>query len=84
MDTPVLYTAEVSLSSDGKEYDKISVPFGIRTLSFSAEKGFLLNGKSMKLKGGCVHHDNGLLSAAIDAPKKGNGQAGETDEGYTH
>ena len=56
VDTPVLYTAEVSLSSDGKEYDKISVPFGIRTLSFSAEKGFLLNGKSMKLKGGCVHH----------------------------
>ena len=49
VDTPVLYTAEVSLSSDGKEYDKISVPFGIRTLSFSAEKGFLLNGKSMKL-----------------------------------
>ena len=64
VDTPVLYTAEVSLSSDGKEYDKISVPFGIRTLSFSAEKGFLLNGKSMKLKGGCVHHDNGLLGAA--------------------
>lgn len=64
VDTPVLYTAEVSLSSDGEEYDKISVPFGIRTLSFSAEKGFLLNGKSMKLKGGCVHHDNGLLGAA--------------------
>lgn len=64
VDTPVLYTAEVSVSSDGREYDKISIPFGIRTLSFSAEEGFLLNGKPMKLKGGCVHHDNGLLGAA--------------------
>lgn len=67
VNTPVLYTAEVSLSSGGKQYDKITIPFGIRTLHFSAEKGFLLNGKSLKLKGGCIHHDNGLLGAvAID------------------
>ena len=67
VDTPVLYTAEVSLFSNEKEYDKITVPFGIRTLSFSADKGFLLNGKPVKLKGGCIHHDNGLLGAvAID------------------
>ena len=66
-DTPVLYTARISLSSNGKECDEISIPFGIRTISFSADKGFLLNSKPVKLKGGCVHHDNGLLGAvAID------------------
>lgn len=64
VDNPVLYTAELSISSNGKQYDKISIPFGIRTISFSAKEGFLLNGKSLKLKGGCVHHDNGLLGAA--------------------
>lgn len=63
VETPVLYTAEISVSVDGKVYDKISVPFGIRTISFSAEKGFQLNGKTLKLKGGCLHHDNGLLGA---------------------
>ncbi|NDV82517.1 glycoside hydrolase family 2 TIM barrel-domain containing protein [Bacteroides sp. 51] len=63
VDTPILYTAEVSLSSSGKVFDKISVPFGVRTLSVSAEKGFQLNGKTIKLKGGCLHHDNGLLGA---------------------
>lgn len=64
VDTPVLYTAEVSVRSGEKECDKICIPFGIRTISFSAEEGFLLNGKSVKLKGGCLHHDNGLLGAA--------------------
>ncbi len=39
-------------------------PFGVRTISFSAERGFQLNGKTIKLKGGCLHHDNGLLGAA--------------------
>ena len=40
------------------------MPFGIRTIEFSAKEGFLLNGKPLKLKGGCLHHDNGLLGAA--------------------
>lgn len=64
VDTPHLYKAEITLSSEDKEYDKISVPFGIRTISFTAQDGFMLNGKSMNLKGGCIHHDNGLLGAA--------------------
>ncbi len=64
VNTPILYTAVVTVSSNGKETDRISIPFGIRTLSFSAEKGFQLNGKTLKLKGGCLHHDNGLLGAA--------------------
>ncbi len=67
VERPVLYTAEISFVADGKEQGKLSIPFGIRTISVSAEKGFLLNGKPLKLKGGCIHHDNGLLGAvAID------------------
>lgn len=63
LDNPFLYTAKVSVAG-GKDTDEITIPFGIRTIEFSAEKGFLLNGKSLKLKGGCIHHDNGLLGAA--------------------
>ena len=37
--------------------------FGIRTIAFSVDKGFQLNGKTVELKGGCVHHDNGPLGA---------------------
>lgn len=64
VDNPKLYKAEFALAADGKEIDKITIPFGIRTISFSADKGFMLNGKTLKLKGCCVHHDNGLLGAA--------------------
>lgn len=62
-DSPVLYTAEVTLSGG----DVYSVPFGIRSIEISAEKGFLLNGESVLLRGGCVHHDNGFLGAAAIA-----------------
>lgn len=66
-DDPELYTAEISLIVNGNLKDRIVVPFGIRSISFSAEKGFLLNGQPVKLKGGCIHHDNGVLGgAAID------------------
>lgn len=64
--TPNMYEAVVSLEFGGLK-DRLVVPFGIRTLEFSAEKGFLLNGEPTLLKGGCLHHDNGLLgSAAIE------------------
>lgn len=64
VDTPVLYVADIKLKSDGKLKDQLILPFGIREITFSAKEGFLLNGVAMKLKGGCVHHDNGLLGAA--------------------
>lgn len=67
VEKPWLYTAEISLKVDGEEKDKLTIPFGIRTLEFSADKGFLLNGKSLKLKGACIHHDNGLLGSAAIA-----------------
>ena len=67
-DNPYRYQARISLlDAAGSVRDVLEIPFGIRTIAFSADKGFLLNGKSVNLRGGCVHHDNGLLGgAAID------------------
>lgn len=50
---------------------KSSFEYGIRSISFDAEKGFLLNGKAMKINGACMHHDNGILGAmAFDAAEE--------------
>ena len=38
--------------------------FGIRSIAFNAEQGFLLNGQPIELNGGCLHHDNGILGAS--------------------
>jgi beta-galactosidase len=62
-DAPVLYSAVTRVRKNGKVLDEVVTPFGIRTLEWSAEKGLLLNGKSIKLAGGSVHHDNGPLGA---------------------
>ncbi len=63
-ETPVLYRAEVEVLSGGKLLDRESVSFGIRSLAWNSREGLLLNGKSIKLRGGCVHHDHGPLGAA--------------------
>lgn len=60
IDAPNLYKATVSLSSG----DSAEETFGIRTIEYSVTKGLTLNGKSILLNGGCVHHDNGILGAA--------------------
>jgi beta-galactosidase len=64
LDNPYLYQAKVSLFLNGKILDQTTMPFGIRKIQFDGGKGFLLNDKSVKLKGGCVHHDLGPLGAA--------------------
>lgn len=64
VESPDLYQAEIVLETDDNIRDEYQQSFGIRSLEFSAEKGFLLNGKPVLLKGGCMHHDNGLLGAA--------------------
>ena len=64
VDQPYLYTLRSELLLDGAVADSESTVFGIRTFSVDAQNGFKLNGVAMKLKGGCVHHDNGLLGAA--------------------
>ncbi|HEY9128169.1 MAG TPA: glycoside hydrolase family 2 TIM barrel-domain containing protein [Acidobacteriaceae bacterium] len=61
---PTLYRAVTELQVDGKVVDRVETPFGVRTLKWSTEQGLLLNGKPVKLLGGSVHHDNGLLGAA--------------------
>lgn len=62
-ETPVLYKAVSEIHESGSIIDQTETDFGIRSLSFDAENGFLLNGKAVKLKGGCVHHDNGILGS---------------------
>jgi beta-galactosidase len=65
--TPKLYRAEVEVAVGGKAVDRSSVTFGIRSIEVDIEHGLRINGETIKLKGGCVHHDNGILgSAAFD------------------
>jgi len=67
VDAPQLYGAEVELQVNGKTTDTVATRFGIRKVEVDAERGLRINGESVKLKGGCLHHDNGLLGAcAID------------------
>ena len=63
-DSPALYRAVTQVRRAGTVVDEVVTPFGIRSLKWSPEKGLLLNGKTIKLTGGSVHHDNGPLGAA--------------------
>ncbi|HEY9124974.1 MAG TPA: glycoside hydrolase family 2 TIM barrel-domain containing protein [Bacteroidales bacterium] len=63
-ESPNLYNAQIQILKEKQVVDNIKTQFGIRSISFSAENGFQLNGKTIKLNGGCVHHDNGCLGAA--------------------
>jgi beta-galactosidase len=63
-ETPHLYQAEVTILLNNNESDRTQTTFGIRSIKFTTENGFQLNGKSVKINGGCVHHDNGCLGAA--------------------
>jgi len=63
-ETPNLYQAQVQIVKDKKVIDDTKKAFGIRSIKFTTENGFQLNGKTVKLNGGCVHHDNGCLGAA--------------------
>lgn len=64
-DSPQLYQAEVRLTTtDGQVLDGETVTFGFRTVAYDAHQGLLLNGQPLKLCGGCLHHDNGILGAA--------------------
>ena len=66
-ETPTLYKAVSRVAIGTVVADEYQTPFGIRTLKYSVENGLQLNGKTIKLSGGCMHHDNGPLgSAAID------------------
>ena len=62
---PYLYQIRAKLMVDGKVTDTSIVPLGLRTLDFSPDKGFALNGQWMKVKGVCVHDDAGVLGTAV-------------------
>ena len=62
-ESPTLYRMVTTISVAGEVADRVETPFGVRAIHFDAETGFTLNGKPLKLRGGCVHHDNGCLGA---------------------
>lgn len=65
-ETPYLYDVKLSLVADGKTLDVQHQKLGVRTVKFSAEGSFQLNGVTRKIKGVCLHHDLGPLGAAVN------------------
>ena len=67
-DAPTLYTLETELRRGPAVLDRTATPFGVRIIAFDVAHGMTVNGQPTKLRGGCIHHDNGLLGAcAFDA-----------------
>ena len=69
-ENPYLYTARFLLydgeeADEAKLIDRMDIPFGVRTIEFHKDNGFLLNGKRVKIKGVALHHEAGLLGAAV-------------------
>lgn len=63
-DTPHLYKCQVSIFSEKKVWDTNEFLYGIRRITLDSVYGLRINGESVKLRGTCVHHDNGILGAA--------------------
>ena len=66
LEKPKLYKAISQVIVDGKIVDEYTTTFGIRSFAFDRDKGFLLNGNSIKINGVCDHHDLGCLGSAIN------------------
>jgi len=66
IDHPYLYTLVTEVLDDNRVVDRYRTSFGVRTIAFDREKGFLLNGKARKLHGACLHHDLGALGVAVN------------------
>ncbi|RZK61379.1 MAG: glycoside hydrolase family 2, partial [Pedobacter sp.] len=64
--SPYLYTVETQIWANKRLADTYITPLGIRTFSFDADKGFVLNGQATKIKGVCMHHDLGALGSAFN------------------
>jgi beta-galactosidase len=67
LDDPQLYFAVSKIISDGAVVDEVTNIFGLRESHFDASRGFFLNGKNLKIKGVCLHHDAGPIGAAVPA-----------------
>lgn len=66
IENPELYTSVTEVKVNRKIVDQYKTPFGIRNFTFDYNKGFILNGKQVKIKGVCLHHDLGALGSAIN------------------
>ena len=64
--SPALYTAVTTVTQRGKVVDTYETPFGIRSIRFTPDQGFLLNGQRVQFKGVCNHHDLGALGTAFN------------------
>ncbi|MBQ3041346.1 MAG: DUF4982 domain-containing protein [Clostridia bacterium] len=64
VDTPNVYTVKTTLTVD-KKIDTDEAIFGVRTVNVDSKNGFILNGRSVKLRGGCIHHDQGALGVSV-------------------
>ncbi len=65
LDNPHLYKAKVNIVQNDALVDAYEFNLGIRSVRFDADKGFFLNEENMKIKGVCLHHDAGLVGAAV-------------------
>ena len=68
---PTLYDINVTLSEGEKVLDEEVVRTGFRVLFVDAERGLRINGEEVKLRGACIHHDNGIVGAATFAAAEG-------------
>lgn len=66
IEDPYMYKILTTLEVNGKTVDEYETPIGIRSFSFDADKGFILNGKKIKINGVCNHSDLGCLGTAIN------------------
>jgi beta-galactosidase len=64
--TPHLYTLRTTVKAGGAAVDQVETRFGVRTIQWDAQKGFLLNGRRLEIKGVCQHHDLGALGSAVN------------------
>lgn len=65
VNAPHLYTLKTTVTKNGKIIDQSTTKTGFRTFTFDPNKGFALNNQWMKMKGVCLHHDAGVLGAAV-------------------
>ncbi len=65
--SPTMYKVNIKINKSKQIIDEYNLPFGIRKITYNISDGLQINGETIKLKGGCMHQDNGILgSAAID------------------
>jgi beta-galactosidase len=64
-ESPKLYTVATTVTNDGRLIDRIETEFGIRTIGFDPEKGFMLNGRPYEIKGTCNHQDHAGVGSAL-------------------